>query len=134
MSAAVQPKPTVYQVPCPDCSKLMELRRSRFKNSWWYACPDWPSCQGCHGAHPDGKPLGKPANQETRNLRRAAHALFDPIYECYPKGKQRREARWRAYMWLAYAMGVDIKLAHIGEFDADQCRQLIALLLAESHN
>ena len=52
------------------------IRNSRFGN--FYGCSRYPVCQNTHGAHPDGTPLGKPANKATREAR---IGLFD-IAQC----------------------------------------------------
>jgi ssDNA-binding Zn-finger/Zn-ribbon topoisomerase 1 len=132
-SPATAQLPTSHSLNCPDCGNKMELRRSKFSNGYWYACAFYPQCKGSHGPHPDGRPLGKPADRETKQLRIKAHDLLDPIYECYPKGKPQRRARWRAYMWVAFAMGLSMQRAHIGEFNAEQCRRLITLIETESY-
>jgi ssDNA-binding Zn-finger/Zn-ribbon topoisomerase 1 len=118
-----------YQkVNCPECGSLMVLRPSKFANGWYYRCFHFPACRGMHGAHPNGVPLGIPANADTKEWRIKAHAALDPLYASYPKGKERREMRSRAYKWMAYAMGLDINDAHIGQFTAEQCKRLIELI------
>lgn len=133
MSTAIASRPTEYIVNCPDCGTRMRLKPSQFKNGYWYSCPRFPECRGSHGAHPNGKPLGVPANQETKEWRIKTHQLFDPIYECYPTGRERRKARWRLYQWLAYTMQLDISQAHIGRFTVEQCQQLIGFIQAVNY-
>src|SRR3990167_394098 len=60
---------------CPECGSPMRLRRSRF--GLFYGCPRYPACQGTHGAHPDGRPLGTPANADVKRLRSRAHELLE---------------------------------------------------------
>ena len=52
---------------CPECAAPMELRPSRFGQ--FYGCTRWPACDGTHGAHPNGSPLGTPANRATKDAR-----------------------------------------------------------------
>lgn len=125
--------PAAHFLDCPDCGSKMQLRKSKFSNGLWYACEFYPQCKGSHGAHPDGKPLGRPADGVTKHWRIKAHDLLDPIYECYPKGRPRRHARWRAYMWVAYAMNLSMVDAHIGLFTIEQCQQLIGFIQAENY-
>ena len=56
---------------CPECSADMVLRNSRFGK--FYGCSTFPLCKATHGAHPNGKPLGFPANKELKQLRMKAH-------------------------------------------------------------
>ncbi len=67
------------------------------------------------------QPLGRLANAELRRAKSAAHARFDPIWtEGYKK-------RRRAYAWLAHELGMDVNCCHIGEFDVEQCRRVVAI-------
>jgi ssDNA-binding Zn-finger/Zn-ribbon topoisomerase 1 len=143
-----------HELTCPICEKKMILRTdSRFKkHGLWYSCVDFPACRGAHGAHKDGEPLGKPADQETKDLRVQAHQLFDQIWKNDRKrllkvtealaesqmklrkksGKPRqkskhRSPRHRAYLWLSRCLGISMKECHIGRFDKTQCEQVIRL-------
>lgn len=97
----------------------MALRDSRYGP--FYGCLSWPACQGTHGAHKtSGEPLGVPANAETRALRHQAHVAFDGI--AARLGMSGRER----YGWLMHLTGKSSMEAHIGRFNADECRKLIA--------
>lgn len=63
-----------------------------------------------------------PADLETRTLRKHCHALFDPLWRNRPK---RFKSRTAAYVWLRRVMDVPADAAHIGMFDAAQCKRLI---------
>lgn len=108
---------------CPDCGADMSLRDSRF--GLFYGCVRFPRCRSTHGAHPDGRPLGVPANKATREARIRAHAAFDPIWQSNRRVSRKR-ARGSAYGWLKRAMKLDA-WPHIGEFTVDQCEQVIRL-------
>jgi hypothetical protein len=71
-------------------------------------------CRGSHGAHPDGTPLGTPADAATKRARAAAHADFDRIWE---HGVMSRSG---AYAWLARELGGGCPV-HIGSLDAAGC-------------
>lgn len=64
---------------CGDCGAPMTLKvsdRWAYRNGspkLMFTCSKAPACKGVHGAHPDGKPLGVPVDQETRTLRRMVH-------------------------------------------------------------
>lgn len=81
-------------VSCGECQAPMLLRESRFGK--FYGCTRFPECRGTHGAHPDGRPLGVPANAETKEARvirrfDGARTLFyvDPPYV-----RSTRSDRW----------------------------------------
>jgi len=101
----------------------MRLRNSRY--GLFYGCQRFPACKATHGAHPDGKPLGVPADEETKQARIRAHDYFDRMW------KRSRMARGHAYAWMQRAMGLTCDEAHIGRFTKEQCERLIALLEPE---
>lgn len=104
---------------CPDCGAPMVLKPSRYGQ--FYGCSRWSDtgCRGSHGAHPDGRPMGTPANAETKRARIEAHAAFDRLW------KNGRMSRKRAYRWLRVALNLPKERAHISMFDVPQCEQLI---------
>jgi len=95
----------------------MELRPSRF--GLFYGCTRFPACKATHGAHADGRPLGIPADERTKQARMAAHRLFDRLW------KRKTMRRKEAYKWMRKTMGMTSDEAHIGRFDQEQCIELI---------
>jgi len=109
-----------YPVTCPDCDILMRLKQSRF--GLFYSCPNYPKCENTHGAHQaTGKPLGKPANKETRTARIKAHLYFDRLW------MHTRMSRASAYRWMAKALGISRPKCHIGRMNLEQCNRVIML-------
>ena len=106
---------------CPECDGKMSLRNS--KHGPFYGCSNYPQCKAAHGAHPDGKPLGVPANKETKQWRIKAHDAFDKLWN-FPGGRKHRGA---AYGFLRRKMGLTHEECHIGKFDQQQCEQVIAV-------
>lgn len=104
----------MIDLQCPECDESMILRDSRF--GLFYGCSTYPDCKGTHGAHPDGRPLGKPANAETKKARMAAHKTFDRLWT------SGRMSRTKAYRWLKYSTRLP---NHIGEMDKNQCEELM---------
>lgn len=100
----------------------MRLRPSRYGP--FYGCDNYPECTATHGAHPDGKPLGIPANKETKQARIAAHAEFDRLW------KGGLMTRKEAYKWMQAVMGLSAKTAHIGQFSKDRCELLVHTIKA----
>ena len=115
---------------CPECGADMVLRTTTkytYQNGSprkFYGCSRFPACTAAHGAHPDGKPLGVPANKETKEARIAAHAAFDAIW------KARGLARKGGYKLLQQLMEMTPEQAHIGNFTKDQCELLIERIKA----
>lgn len=85
-----------------------------------YYCPD---CRAWVGVHKGtDEPLGRLADAELREWKKAAHAAFDLFW----KGKEKRTRRW-VYEWLAKEMGLPQEQTHIGMFDIEQCKQVIRI-------
>jgi len=107
---------------CAECGAVMEIRASKKFPNPFYGCSTFPVCRGTHGAYPDGRPLGKPANKETKLARVKAHKVFDLIWQ------ENHKSRSGAYTWLAKKMGLTKYEAHIGQFDEAQCEELVTLV------
>lgn len=103
----------------------MALRNSRFGQ--FYGCTTFPICKGTHGAHPDGRPMGIPADKETRDARVKAHAAFDTLW------KTNLMKRTDAYRWVRKAMDLPADKAHISMFSKAQCALLCALIKARGN-
>ncbi len=73
-----------------------------------YLCPRCGAYVGVHKG--SDKPLGRLANSELRNWKKAAHAAFDPLWKYGPYRGRRNEA----YRWLSEKMGTPIESTHIG--------------------
>lgn len=107
---------------CPECGARMRLIESRrFKRLFW-SCSRWPDCDGAHGAHPDGRPLGEPADKATRKRRHEVHEAFDWLWQ---EGHMPRSG---AYKMLAGRLGLDDPDCHIGRFDIETCDKALAAL------
>lgn len=94
---------------------------------WWWLCS---KCWGYVGCHKDTlKPLGTPADKDTRKAREAAHAAFDPLWQKRQRlsGLTRNVARGRGYKWLADQLGIERKRCHIGEMNAETARRVVAI-------
>lgn len=121
---------------------MMALKNSRY--GLFYGCENWPRCNSTHGAHPNGKPLGVPADAETKQARIVAHAAFDRLWnEIAPSylipitlarsARKRNEyrikkrGRTRAYRWLAEQLGIKADECHIGAMDVATCARVAAL-------
>lgn len=106
---------------CADCGALMGIRSSKKYPNPFYGCSKFPECRGTHGAYPDGRPLGRPANKATKLARMRAHAVFDLIWQ-EPKHDHTRS---QAYAWMSMKLLLQKGCAHIALFDLKQCEQLI---------
>lgn len=107
------------ELECPECNGKMVLRNSRF--GLFYGCMKFPQCKATHGAHQhNGKPLGTPANKETKRWRMKAHDAFDRLWK--NGGELSRSG---AYKWMQEKMSLPAEEAHIGMFTAFQCKELL---------
>ena len=110
-------------INCAECGSPMVLRTSKkykypsggFKK--FYGCSAFPKCRGIHGAHPDGKPLGTPADQETRTARHDAHLAMESWMDRNGYGSNKE-----AYNRLNEDFGCEV---HIGDLDLSGCQKMI---------
>lgn len=120
-------------VICGQCGSPMQLRTTnKFINKdgsprKFYGCTRWPDCDGTHSAHQNsGKPMGIPADKETKAWRIKAHAMFDPyVKKWFPN-------RPEGYKFLQNVMGLTSAQAHIGRFTIEQCEKLIKIIESNS--
>lgn len=124
--ALQQPEPIEFEVQCPECGSKMRLRTSR--HGLFYGCSTFPRCKATHGAHPDGEPLGYPADKETKQWRIRAHQEFDKLWR--PDGSP--FTRTGAYQWMVDTLALPPEEAHIGKFSIVLCQRLIAALEVRS--
>lgn len=121
-------------VICPECGADMVLRETlKFKHKdgtprKFFGCLNWPQCTATHGAHPNGRPFGKPGDLETKKARLLAHFSFDPLW------KNGNMGRKEAYLWLSEQMGIPFGDCHIGDFTKEQCINAIEICKAVSHD
>ena len=104
-----------WPLECPDCGDSMPLIKDNFGIRYKCKSP----CRGSHGAHPDGKPLGTPANSRIRKARSEAHLVFDVLWQ---SGKM---SRVEAYAWMRSTLRLQPDEAHISSMNVAQCRSLI---------
>ncbi len=88
-------------------------------HKWFYRCEPCGAYVGCHPG--SAQALGRLANAELRAAKMAAHAAFDPLWR---NGGMSRSS---AYAWLSRELGVAPQNCHIGMFDVDACRAVVAV-------
>lgn len=130
-------EPEITAPVCPYCDQTAELvagdviypHRPDLSSRCFWRCEP---CGAWVGTHKDSKrhaPLGRLANVELRKAKQQAHAVFDPLW----KGKMRRdkcsktEARQAGYRWLADQLEIEGSACHIGMFDVETCRRVVAI-------
>lgn len=123
-----EPKP--FHV-CPDCGAEVILTDSSIIYGRSYGMIYY--CTGCKkfvGVHAGTDiPKGTLADNELREMRKAAHAAFDPLWmeETGVFYKRRRSA----YRWLTRRItGQQDSLVHIGNMDARGCNMVIKTVTA----
>lgn len=87
---------------------------------------------GCHRG--TRLPLGRLADKELRDAKRAAHEAFDRTWRARLAKRSavdptysKRNARASRYKLLASLLGVAPSACHIGMFDLQQCRRVVGL-------
>lgn len=120
--------PSMTALACPECGAPMLLKWSNRYDRPFYGCSRWEraKCPGTHGAHPDGTPMGIPADQATKAARHQLHLLFDQLWKSHVM------SRAQAYQWLMRAINTDSRReAHIARFSIAQCERVLTLLRDE---
>jgi len=108
-----------WDVTCGDCgSKMVLVTGDSIDRTLMYRCSR-PECRCIHAAFPNGKPVGTPADQNTRSLRCVLHRILDPLW------KDRHISRNRLYKRLAKRLGMSEEDCHVGKFNAKQCTKAI---------
>lgn len=115
---------------CPYCGSNVEIvnneriyGRSYGDWPWAYRCVS-DSCDSYVGMHPfTNIPLGTLANRETREARKRAKDVFNPLWQ------SGRMKRGEAYQKLADLLGIEKKACHIGWFDRVMCDRVVEVCL-----
>lgn len=115
---------------CDYCGEPAELADDSLIYGKSYGHKIWICCRcgayvGCHRG--TDKPLGRLANDQLRQYKKAAHNAFDPLWKSGRFINRRRDA----YAWMAKAMGIPPEKAHIGMFDVPDCKKLIQIINEE---
>jgi hypothetical protein len=118
---------TASAYTCPVCASPASIRESFIIYGRNYGlaliCERFPACDTFVGCHQEsGLPKGTMANAELRDMRKRAHAAFDPMWK---SGEQSRH--W-AYHWLATKLGLPMQKCHIGMFDVATCRRVVEVV------
>lgn len=99
------------------CSNSLLYNGKEYGNGKAWICDRFPECRGSVGTHPNGSPLGTIPDEETKKLRMEVHALIDPLW------KSKKYKRNTVYLRIAETFG--IKTFHVGESDAQTCRDVL---------
>ena len=118
-------KSGAVKVICPYCGKKAKLIDSAelYGRSYGYGyyCKEDDAYVGCHPG--TKKPLGIPADNTTRQMRKEAHNAFNALWHGGWFSN-----RTEAYGWLASKLDIPYAAAHIGSFDVEMCRKVIDLV------
>lgn len=66
---------------CPTCKIGMIRKKSKFADTFWWGCPNFPKCTVTASEHPNGAIMSYPADKETKALRTKAHEMCDIVFE-----------------------------------------------------
>ncbi len=120
-----------YEVPlhkgpilCPYCNVEANYVDSKIiygiSFGFFYLCSNFPTCDARTTARGEGRPIGTLAREELRNLRKACHAKFDPLWQ------SGFFSRSDAYAFLQKIMSlINASAAHIGQFDEQRCKRFL---------
>lgn len=115
-------------VQCAECGAKADLVNNEViyghpygKHPYAWLCP---VCHSYVGTHPDNTPMGALCGQDTRDARRAAHHVFDQLWNGH---KPMFDSRGAAYRWLAEALGVSQGEAHMGTMDKAMAERVLDL-------
>ena len=92
-------------------------------------------CDAYVGVHKGtDKPLGRLANRELRYWKKEAHKFFDPLWIRKLEKRKKEDstykkcyARGSGYKWLAKQLGITRENCHIGMFNVDKCKEVVAI-------
>lgn len=109
---------------CDFVDSIEIYRHTSYGMAYW--------CRKCNawvGTHNGGdQSLGTVAKSTLRYLRHQAHLLFDPLCEAKMRagGLKKKGAKAAGYKWLAEILGIDVVECHIGYFNIERCKIVIA--------
>lgn len=122
---------------CPYCgnpSVWMQDAKvyGRSYGGYVYACLPCDAFVGCHKQGKNNETKGTLANKDLRDLRCAAHRLFDPMWKVAvrERGWSKSKARRIAYAWLARELGLSVENCHIGHLRDDDVKRVITACIA----
>lgn len=123
-----QSKEVLTGQKCPYCNEWTECTNSGeiYGKEYGpiYICRPCKAWVGCHkDPKRSRQALGRLANAELREWKKAAHAHFDPLWKLSTK----KHKRARAYAWLAKEMNLTSDHCHIGMFNVEQCQRVIQI-------
>ena len=114
---------------CPYCGKEAVLKDSSiiYGHSYGmvYICSDYPKCDAYVGVHKNSSrmiPLGRMANRELRERKKAVHSLLDPLW------RNNLMSRKKAYSRLREGMDLDSDECHVGKFDEKACEKAMDVI------
>lgn len=96
-------------------------RRDLWHKKFWQ-CRPCDAYVGCHQGGKGEEPLGRLANADLRREKMLAHEAFDPLWRDGTHFQRRADA----YAWLRGEMKMSKRECHIGKFDVEECRAVVA--------
>ncbi len=89
-----------------------------------YLCKNCGAYVGTHKPRPQ-EAMGLLADSEMRELKKACHALFDPLWQGKPKAHKKRND---LYYWLSTQMYIPREECHFGYFDTGRLKTALKIL------
>lgn len=113
---------------CPYCEGVTVYVDSKevYAKSYGmiYLCRPCSAWVGVHKG--TNNALGRIANAELREEKKAAHYYFDKLWLAkVAAGTKKGKARGKAYIWLSKQLGTILEETHIGFFDVALCQKVV---------
>lgn len=106
---------------CPDCHVYMIRRKSKFSNTYWWGCPNWPECNLTCAEHPDGSLASIPISKEVKELRKQAHRIAELIWG---KWDSKECDKKKMYAWLE----ATTSKGHFGKMNREELIEAIQFM------
>lgn len=135
-SDASRRMPTTIVPPvCPSCAQPARLvsgnflfpHLPKFSRAWFWLCGPCVAWTSCYAG--TRRPVGTVADARVREARRAAHEVFDPIWQGWAanEGASREAARRTAYVWLQKELGMTADDCHFAKLGIAECLRVVQL-------
>lgn len=116
---------TAAKMTCPTCSMPMKFIEE--DGRYYYVCQRFPvNCDVSLGAHPDGRPMGKPGDSMTRRFRALCHRQLNDMIDSYRGPLSKTTVKNNLYSFISEAMG--IRELHFGNLNQQACRKALDIL------
>ena len=101
----------------------MIRRKSKFNNSYWWGCVNFPKCGVTSVEHPNGSIMSIPADKELKALKIKTHRLLEQKFGDW----EDKTVKKKMYKWLKD----NTVKGHIGLMDEKEVTDTIKMIESE---